>query len=151
MNSRNAGNMLLDLKNALDLARFNAKVEKCLRDLPVVEITEKTARTSSQNRYIHLLIGVVAMEVGVTLDYAKTEYFKRLTNRGIFCVEVEDRFVGKVERLRSSADLTREEMSMAIDRFKKWGREEGFYMPEPQDEALLRDIEIQMGRLRSYL
>ena len=143
--------MLLNLKNELDLARFKAKVDKCLRDLPVVEFTEKTARTSSQNRYIHLLIGLVAMETGVTLEYAKQEYFKRLTNKDIFCVEVEDRFIGKVERLRSSADLTREEMSTAIDRFKRWGREEGMAMPEPHDESLLRSIEVEMGRMRNYL
>jgi hypothetical protein len=143
--------MLLNLKNDLDLKRFKAKVDKCLRELPVVELTEKSARTTSQNRYLHLLIGVVAMEVGVTLDYAKQEYFKRLTNKGLFCLEVEDKFCGKVERLRSSADLTKEEMSVAIDRFKQWGREQGMYMPEPQDEALLRDIEIEMGRMRRYL
>ena len=143
--------MILDLKNALDLAKFKAKVDKCLRDLPVVEFTEKTARTSSQNRYLHLLIGVVAMEVGVTLEYAKQEYFKRLVNREIFAIEVQDRFCGKVERMRSSAELNREQMSMAIDRFKQWGREQGMYMPDPQDEALLRDIEIEMGRMRRFL
>ena len=143
--------MLLNLKNSLDLERFKAKVDKCLRDLPVVEITEKTARTSSQNRYLHLLIGVVAMDTGVTLEYAKQEYFKKLTNRDVFCVEVEDKFCGKVERLRSSAELTKEEMSTAIDRFKQWGREQGMYMPDPQDESLLRDIEIEMGRMRRFL
>lgn len=143
--------MLLNLQNSLDLERFKAKVAKCLRDLPVVELTEKNTRTTSQNRYLHLLIGVVAMEVGVTLEYAKDEYFKRLTNRTIFCIEVDDQFCGKVQRLRSSADLTKEEMSMAIDRFKQWGREQGMYMPEPNDEAMLRDIEVEMGRMRRYL
>ena len=151
MHKEKCFDMLLDLKNNLDLVRFKAKVDKCLRDLPVVEITEKTARTSSQNRYLHLLIGVVAMDVGVTIEYAKQEYFKRLVNRAIFCVEVEDRFCGKVVRLRSSAELSKEEMSTAIDRFKQWGREQGMYMPEPQDESLLRDIEIEMGRMRRFL
>lgn len=143
--------MLYNLKNTLDQERFKAKVTKCIRDGSVVELTEKTARTSSQNRYLHLLIGVVAMDVGVTLDYAKQEYFKRLTNKDIFCIEVDDRFCGKVIRLRSSAELTKEEMSMAIDRFKKWGAENGIYMPNPEDTALLRDIEIEMGRMRGYL
>lgn len=143
--------MILDLKNALDLQRFKAKVDKCLRDLPVVEFTEKIQRTSSQNRYLHLLIGMVAMDVGVTLEYAKQEYFKRLVNRDIFAIEVEDKFFGKVERLRSSAELNKEQMSMAIDRFKQWGREQGMCMPEPQDESLLRDIEIEMGRMKRYL
>lgn len=143
--------MLLDLRNTLDCERFKAKVEKCLRDRPVIEFTEKTARTTSQNKYLHLLIGVVAMEVGVTLEYAKQEYFKRLTNQDIFCIEVNDRFCGKVTRLRSSAELTKEEASMAIDRFKRWAREQGMYMPEPTDEALLRDIEIEMSRMRRFL
>lgn len=143
--------MILDLKNTLDLARFKAKVDKCLRDLPVIEITEKVARTSSQNRYLHLLIGVVAMEVGVPLDYAKQEYFKRLVNRDLFAYEVEDKYWGRVAKLRSSAELTREQMSIAIDRFKQWGREQGMYMPDPQDEHLLREIEIEMGRMRRFL
>ena len=143
--------MLLDLKNNLDLERFKAKVDKCLRDLPVVEITEKTARTSSQNRYLYLLIGVVAMEIGESIDYVKEVIFKRLLNKDILTIEVEDRYIGKWQKPRSSAELTKEEMSMAIDRFKKWGREQGMYMPEPQDESLLRDIEIEMGRMRRFL
>ena len=143
--------MLLNLKSDLDYERFNARVEKWRRDRPVVEITEKTARSLSQNRYLHLLIGVVAMETGVSLDYAKEHYFKRLVNRDIFCLEIDDRFVGKAEILRSSADLTKEEATMSIDRFKQWGREQGWYMPDANEESLLRMIEIEMGRMKRYL
>ena len=53
--------------------------------------------------------------------------------------------------IRSSADLTKEEMSMAIDRFKRWGAENGIYMPNPGDESLLREIAIEMGRNKAYL
>ena len=56
-----------------------------------------------------------------------------------------------MEDLRSSADLTIEEMSIAIDRFKRWGYENGFYMPSPDDTSLLKEIEIEMGRLKMYL
>ena len=147
----NVSNMIYNLQNALDLERFKAKVSKSIQNSSVVELTEKTARTSSQNRYLHLLIGVVAMDVGVTLDYAKQEYFKRLVNHDIFSYEVEDKFWGKVKKLRSSAELNKEQMSMAIDRFKRWGTENGIYMPNPEDTALLREIEIEMGRMRGYL
>ena len=143
--------MVLDLQNNLDLERFNARVAKCLKDKPVIDFTIKTARTPSQNRYMHLLIGVVALEVGVTLEYAKQEYFKRLVNRDIFQYEQDDKYWGSVKILRSSADLTKVQISMAIDRFKQWGREQGMYMPEPNDEALLRDIEIELGRMKRYL
>lgn len=143
--------MLLNLKSELDFERFNARVEKWRRDRPVVEMTEKTTRSPSQNRYLHLLIGVVAMETGVSLDYAKEHYFKRLVNRNIFCLEIDDRFFGKMEVLRSSADLTKEEAIMAIDRFKQWGREQGWYMPDANEESLLRMIEIEMGKMNRYL
>ena len=53
--------------------------------------------------------------------------------------------------LRSSADLTKEEMSLAIDRFKKWAAEQGMYLPDPEDEALLSMIQVEMGKVRKYL
>lgn len=143
--------MQYDLSNALDRERFKARSNHLYKKGSVVILEEKTGRTLSQNSYIHLLIGVVAMEVGVTLDYAKETYFKRLVNRDIFVVEREDRFCGRVETLRSSAELTTEEMSMAIDRFKRWGAENGIYLPNPGDESLLRNIEIEMGRNKAYL
>ena len=91
------------------------------------------------------------MEVGVTLDYAKREYFKRLVNKDLFIRKQQDRFSGEIEVIRSSADLTNEEMSMAIERFKVWASQNGFYLPSPEDAERLRDIEIEMGRMRQYL
>ena len=91
------------------------------------------------------------MEVGVTVDYAKREYFKRLVNRDIFVRKEIDRFSGEVEVIRSSKELSTEEMTIAIDRFQRWGAENGFYLPSPEDEDRLRDIEIEMGRMRQYL
>ena len=44
-----------------------------------------------------------------------------------------------------------EQMSTAIDRFKRWAAENGIYIPDPEDAARLQDIEIQMARLRRYL
>ena len=61
-----------------------------------------------------------------------------------------DDLLSRIEAKHES-DLTKEEMSMAIDRFKKWGAENGIYLPNPGDEALLREIEIEMGRNRAYL
>ena len=63
----------------------------------------------------------------------------------------KDALAGEVELLRSSADLSKEEMQEAIDRFKRWGAENGFYLPNPGDESLLRSIEIEMARMKNYL
>lgn len=143
--------MQYNLATDLDQERFVNRANALLQKGVVVELTEKTFRSPNQNRYLHLLIGVVAMDTGVGLEYAKREYFKKLVNRDIFIIRKSDKFAGEIEDVRSSADLTIEEMSMAIDRFKRWGAENGFYMPNPEDTALLKDIEIEMGRLKMYL
>jgi hypothetical protein len=143
--------MLYNLSNPLDRERFAARANALLQKGSVVELTEKTLRTLNQNSYLHLIIGAVAMDVGVTLEYAKREYFKKLVNADLFIRKEQDRFSGEIEVIRSSADLTKEEMSMAIDRFKRWGAENGFYLPSPDDKELLKYIEIEMGRIKQYL
>lgn len=143
--------MQYNLATDLDQERFVNRANALLQKGVVVELTEKTFRSPNQNRYLHLLIGVVAMDTGVGLEYAKREYFKKLVNKDLFVIKRSDRFAGEIEDLRSSADLTIEEMSMAIDRFKRWGYENGFYMPNPDDTSLLKEIEIEMGRLKMYL
>lgn len=143
--------MQFDLSTDFQRKAFLSRVDLLLEKGAVVEMTERTFRTKNQNNYLHLLIGVVAMDTGNTLAFTKDVYFKRLVNPDIFCVEKEDRIMGKVQVLRSSADLTKEEMSIAIDRFKRWGAENGIYMPNPGDESLLREIAIEMGRNKAYL
>lgn len=143
--------MQFDLSTDFQRKAFLSRVDLLLEKGAVVEMTERTFRTRNQNNYLHLLIGVVAMDTGNTLAFTKDVYFKRLVNPDIFCVEKEDRIMGKVSVLRSSADLTKEEMSIAIDRFKRWGSQNGIYMPNPGDESLLREIAIEMGRNKAYL
>lgn len=143
--------MQYNLATELDQERFVSRANALLQKGVIVELTEKTFRSPNQNRYLHLLIGVVAMDAGVSLDCAKREYFKKLVNKDSFVVKKSDKFAGEIEDLRSSSDLTIEEMSMAIDRFKRWGAENGLYMPNPDDTSLLKQIEIEMGRLRMFL
>ena len=143
--------MTYNLANEFQRKAFLARCEDCLDKSMVVELTAKTFRSRNQNSYLHLLIGVVAMDTGTTIAYAKEVYFKRLCNKDLFIKEETDLYAGKVEVVRSTTDLTTGEMSMAIDRFKKWGAENGIYLPNPGDESLLREIEIEMARNRKYL
>ena len=143
--------MQYDLTSDFQRKAFLSRVDNLLEKGCLVELTEKSVRTKGQNNYLHLLLGVVAMETGNTLEYCKSWYFKRLCNKDLFVTTKTDKFAGRVEIIRSSADLTKEEMSMAIDRFKRWGAENGIYMPNPGDESLLREIAIEMGRNKAYL
>lgn len=143
--------MIYNLSMPLDRERFAARANAQLQKGSVVELTEKTLRTQRQNNYLHLLLGVIAMDVGVRLNVAKESYFKRLINADIFVRKVQDKFLGEREEIKSSRDLSIEEMNIAIDRLRKWGAENGYYLPSPEDESRLRDIEIEMGRMRQYL
>ena len=143
--------MVYDLSSDFQRKAFLARVDNLIGKGAVVELTEKAFRTPNQNRYLHLLLGVVAMETGNTLEDAKTYYFKKVVNSDLFQVYVKDNMGNTIDRLRSTAELTKEEMSMAIDRFKRWGAENGIYMPNPEDIHLLKEIEIEMGRMKSYL
>lgn len=143
--------MQYNLANKLDTLRLQERLKHLSAKGAVVELTEKAFKTPNQNRYAHLLMGVVAMEVGEPVEYVKETYYKRLCNRDIFVVDKADRYAGQVETLRSITDLSKEEMSTSIDRFIKWGREQGWVMPSPTDESLLRELEIMMGRYKQYL
>ena len=143
--------MRYNLATELDTLRFDRRVASLKAKGASVDLTEPTQRTKGQNSYLHLLLGVVAMDTGNTLAYVKEWYYKRLVNAPLYCVETEDPYLGTVETLRSSADLTKEEMAESIDRFKRWGNENGFYMPEAGDETLLDAIEAEMARMKQYL
>ena len=143
--------MTYDLANTRHLAQFRTRVSAMEERGATVELREITGRTKAQNRYLHLILGVVAMDTGNTLAYTKEIYFKRLVNPDIFVQEVNDLYVGKVQTVRSSAELSVETMSTAIDRFKRWAADNGIYIPEQEDAERLRDIELEMGRMKSYL
>ena len=143
--------MQYDLTSDFQRKAFLSRVDSLKERGAVVELTEKTFRSKNQNSYLHLLLGVVAMETGNTLEDVKREYFKDLVNPDIFRYYRTDNRGNTIRVYRSSADVSKEEMSMAIDRFKRWGAENGINMPNPGDESLLREIAIEMGRNKAYL
>ena len=143
--------MQYDLTSEFQREAFSAKTDFLLAKGAVVDLTEREFRTRSQNNYLHLLLGVVAMETGNTLDDVKREYFKGIVNPDIFVSGKKDMWGNAIKVYRSTADVSKEEMSMAIDRFKRWGAENGIYMPDPGDESRLREIAIELGRNKAYL
>ena len=143
--------MVYDLSSDFQRKSFLARMDNLMEKGAVVELTEKAFRSPNQNRYLHLLIGVVAIETGNTLEDAKKWYFKETCNPDLFHVQHRDKMGNCIDHIRSTAELTKEEMSTAIDRFKRWGAENGIYMHNPDDASLLKAIEIEMGRMKSYL
>lgn len=142
--------MTYDLSNPYHLGQFQARANKLISKGAKVTLTEMATFSRNQNRYLHAIIGVVAMETGTDLEYAKRHYFKALCNREIFLTIREDNILGHAtEDYKSITEVTQEEISRAIDRFKFWALNElGIPLPSPQDEEMLKMIEVEMGRCK---
>jgi len=95
---------------------------------------------------LHCLLGVVAMYVGESLEYVKQEIYKRMVNPELYVVEKDNKALGHIVTLRSSRDLNKEEMSLSIDRFRKWAAEQGIYTPSPDDLATISRINAEMSQ-----
>lgn len=144
--------MLYDLTNPLDRDRFKRRCNALFTKQGIVELTEKTQRSSQQNKYLHLLLGYLAMETGNELDYVKEIFYKRAANKELFVREKDDKILGKVEYLRSSADLSKEEMTLSIDRFRNWSSQTaGIYLPTANEQEFLASIEYEMSRYKQWI
>lgn len=143
-----------DLNTGIDRERFKRRVNALYERRAVVECSEhKPKRTSPQNRYLHVILGEFAMQTGNTLEYVKTEYFKRLCNPELFVTRRYDELAKReIEQLRSSRDLDTSEMTTAIDRFRNWSAAEaGIYLPAPEDKDWIDFIEREMQHQKVWL
>lgn len=142
-----------DFSRPLDCERAKARLQSLIaKQSPSVEITEKTYRSGQQNKYMHVCIGIVAMETGNTMDYVKRYYFKAHCNADLFVTERYDtRLQQNVRTLKSSRDLSTEDMTTAIERFRNWAATEGWYIPTPEEEYMIRQAEIEINRRKEYL
>lgn len=144
--------MLYDLKNPLDRERFKRRCNALFKKQGIVELSEKTIRSNQSNRYLHLILGYLAMETGNTLEYVKEVFYKRTANKDIFVRIKDDELLGQTEYLRSSASLSQEEFSTSIDRLRDWSSQvAGIYLPSPNEEQFLASIEVEMSRYKQWL
>lgn len=126
----NASHYLTELANAKKIIEIN----------PV-----SSQRSLSQNSYLHLLLGYFGVHFGYTLEEAKTIY-KREANPNIFVYEKHG-----AKFLRSSADLTKEEMQISIDKFMAYSGENGLPLPAAADKKLMMYMENEIERNRRFL
>ena len=143
--------MLYNLQDELSRQRFAAKVRHLWEKGTIVELTDKHRRSLQQNAYLHVAIGAVALETGNSLEVIKQEIYKRRVNPDLFVEEKDDPVLGRMTVLRSSRDLNKEEMSLSIDRFRKFAEENGIYIPSPGDEELLAQLEYEIDKARKYM
>jgi hypothetical protein len=129
---------LYDTSNPLQKEQFKARSAKLAESGKVVELTEKKPKRSLQsNKYLHVILGY--FETGNTLEWVKQQYYKKLVNPSIFIRERDDKYLGRIKILRSSADLDSGEMATSITRFRNWASAEcGIYLPSSEEDRLIQ-------------
>lgn len=145
--------MVYDTSNPLDNANFLLRAKKLAESGKIVELTEKKPRRSlPQNKYLHVILAYFGTQTGNTLAWIKERYYKVLINPDIFIRQKDDKFLGKTQYLRSSADLDTAEMSLSIERFRNWAAQEaGIYIPSADEAILIQQMEIEIERNKEFL
>lgn len=144
--------MLYDLSNPLQNESFGVKAEALRKKGCIVELTEKKPQRSLQaNKYLHVIIAYFALQIGETAEYVKKHYYKILCNKDTYVREINDKYLGKIKILRSSADLDSEEFSLTITRFRNWAAGEGVYLPSSEEHMFIQQMEIELSRNKQYL
>jgi hypothetical protein len=145
--------MVYNLANPLDVQNAKTRLELLIKRGGIIELTEKKQkRTLNQNAYLHLLLGYFASQTGNTLEWVKQQYYKKLCNPDIFIGEREDKFLGHIRYIRSSADLRTDEMNLSIERFRNWSANEaGIYLPDATNDAEIAALQIEVERYKTYL
>ena len=136
----------------MDRERFKRRCNALFKKQGIVDLSEKMQRSGQQNRYLHLLLGYLAIETGNTLEYAKEIFYKRAANKELYVREKDDEILGSVEYVRSSAELTKEEMTLSIDRLRDWSsRTAGIYLPAANEHEFLASIELEMSKHQRWI
>ena len=144
---------LYDTSNPLDKANFLLRAKKLVESGKIVELTEKKPRRSlPQNKYLHVILAYFGTQTGNTLEWVKQQYYKKLVNPDLFIREKEDKYLGKMKVLRSSADLDTSEFSLSIEKFRNWAAQEaGIYIPSEDEAILIQQMEIEIERNKEFL
>lgn len=144
--------MLYDLNNPLSRESFKVRANHLFRKGCVVELTEKTQRTLKQNSYLHVILCYFAKEYGESMEFVKEKFYKEAWNADIFRREREDRLLGRVSYLRSSRELSIEEMKLSIERFRDHAsKDAGIYIPSADEHELLALMENEVRMYERYL
>lgn len=145
--------MLYDTSKPLERENFLARANSLAAKGETLSLMVRRGRTLSQNSYLHVILGYFASRYGESAEYVKEEYFKRAVNPETFVVsQGKDRFTGKRRlRCRSVAELSSEELSLCIERFRNWASKEGgIYIPTAAEGALLKECQLETEKTKTY-
>jgi hypothetical protein len=145
--------MIYNLSNPYDKEKFKEKCRELYEQEAHVELKKKvTNRTLAQNSYLHIILGYFASEFGYTIDEVKFDIFKRVCNKDLFERTRKNKRGKTITYIRSSTELDKREMSLAIDRFRNYSSAKcGLYLPEANEGQALFFAQQQMEQYKEFM
>lgn len=131
--------MKFDLAIKDEATNAHIQLARLMIKKPIIELKAvKPQRSGNQNRFLHLLLGAFGMHFGYTIEESKLIY--KQVNESIYYYMKNGR-----QFIRSSADLSTEEMTKTIDKFRIKSAEQGCDLPTATDQEWLARIDIEMS------
>ena len=146
--------MYYDLSSPLQLQQAKTRFAKLESKGAIIELKEKSVqRTLQQNKYLHLTISYFASQYGESADYVKRNYFKIAANSELFVKTKHDPLLERdVKYLISSADLSKDDMTTAIERWRNWSSKvAGIYIPPAVSIREIAEMEIEVERNKDFV
>ena len=144
--------MLFNLDNPYEVEKFKTAVSEILSKKGKVELIRKyPPRSMPQNNYLHLLLGYFAKEFGYSTEQVKSDIFKNECNPEIFYRLRTNKYGETITYVRSTSELTSEEMSIAIERFRNYSSAVcGLYLPSPNEDEAVFFAQQQIENHKAY-
>lgn len=145
--------MIFNLDNEYERTQYKEYVNAQYKKGGIVEVIRKNPKRSlAQNAYLHLILGLYASEFGMTLDEVKYDIFKKEVNSEIFSRKRVNRRGEEVTYMRSSTDLDKAEMTMAIEKFRNYSSAvAGLYIPAPEEHQALIYAQQQVEKYKEFI
>lgn len=107
-------------------------------------------RSNQQNKYYHFVLSYYASQIGFTRTDAERE-FKEDVNSVIFVREIDVN--GKTHKvIRSSSDISKEEMTSAINNFISYAQiYAGINIPYEHEKNAIFECSQEIDKVKSYI
>ena len=137
--------MIYNTSNPQEAARLQDRVTRLVTKGVNVELTEKTKKSLQHNNYFHLLCAYFGMETGYSTKEVKDKIVKE-----IVCPDVFEYKKGVFTFYESFANITKEQTSYVIEKFKNYAANEaGITLPEADDYAFLQYIQAEESKFNN--
>ncbi len=143
--------MRYDTADPLKVPNARRYFERLIDKGAVIEIKECRKRSLRQNGYLFVTIEYWGTQVGYSAVEAESVY--KWVNRDVYFTTKK---IGGIEvpYIRHTYELSKEEMSMSIDRWRNWAAANDacpVYIPSPEEKRLVELMELEVEKNRAFL